>query len=521
MPRLSRRAISQICLNYNKNWGAVPHLRRVVQRSLPSSFNFQVCPMLPYLLKRVLFFIPTLLFVSLIAFGLSKVAPGDPVDIYSRGSGAGNKQDIKNSERVYQQTAVLLGLDKPAFYFSLSSAAFPDTLHRIVQKTHRAALKKLIAQYGNWESISLYRQRILELEHLLYHEIRDTGQFQQLSIVRGNVRELHTKYKQNEIEAILKEVRTRIHQDNLLNLAAIIRFERVMFAYGYVRWTATRSRLYIPDFKWYGFDNQYHHWISHFLIGDFGVSYQDGRPVADKINDALLWTLVMNGIAIFIAYLLSIPLGVFSAVHKDTWQDRVVTVLLFALHSLPIFWVAFLLLIFFTTPEYGMYFFPNPARGMGSLPSTAPFWDRFVESLSHLILPVFCLTYGSLAFISRQMRGGMLDVLQQDYIRTARAKGLGQRAVVWRHAFRNALFPIITLFASIFPAALAGSVVIESIFNIPGMGKLTISAINQQDWPLVYTILMFSALLTMIGILVADALYALLDPRVSYTNPKK
>lgn len=168
-----------------------------------------------------------------------------------------------------------------------------------------------------------------------------------------------------------------------------------------------------------------------------------------------------------------------------------------------------------------MYFFPNPARGMGSLPSTAPFWDRFVESLSHLILPVFCLTYGSLAFISRQMRGGMLDVLQQDYIRTARAKGLGQRAVVWRHAFRNALFPIITLFASIFPAALAGSVVIESIFNIPGMGKLTISAINQQDWPLVYTILMFSALLTMIGILVADALYALLDPRVSYTNPKK
>lgn len=114
------------------------------------------------------------------------------------------------------------------------------------------------------------------------------------------------------------------------------------------------------------------------------------------------------------------------------------------------------------------------------------------------------------------MRGGMLDVLQQDYIRTARAKGLGERKVIWKHAFRNALFPIITLFASVFPAALAGSVVIEWIYNIPGMGNLTLSAINERDWPIVYTVLMLSAILTMIGILIADVLYALLDPRVRF-----
>lgn len=475
--------------------------------------------MLRYLLKRLVFFVPTLFFVSLIAFGLSKVAPGDPVDIYSRSSSE-NSRDIANSERVYKQTAVFLGLDKPPFYGSLSSAAYPDTLYRIVQKNHRETLRKLIAQYGNWEAISLYRQRIQSFERFLNLELQDTGQYQELPIVRGNVRELYTQYQQNEIEAIFEDLRSRIRKDSLLNLAAIIRFEQVTASYGYVRWSATPNKLYIPDFKWYGFDNQYHHWIRNFLSGNFGIAYIDGRPVADKINDALFWTLMMNGIAILLAYLLSIPLGVFSAVRKDTWQDRFTTVFLFVLHSLPVFWIATLLLIFFTTPEYGMYIFPNAANGMGELPRTAPFWSRFWEAAAHLILPVFCLTYGSLAFISRQMRGGMLDVLQQDYIRTARAKGLDERAVVWHHAFRNALFPIITLFASVFPAALAGSVVIEAIFNIPGMGKLTVDAISQRDWPVVYTVLMFSAILTMIGILIADVLYALLDPRISYSNRK-
>jgi peptide/nickel transport system permease protein len=466
------------------------------------------------------FFIPTLFFVSLIAFGLSKVAPGDPVEIYSKSSSE-NSRDVANSDRVYQQTAAFLGLDKPTFYFSLSSAAYPDTLYRIVQQPQREAARKLIAQYGNWDAISRYRLHIQSFERFLNLDLQHTDQYQALSIVRGNVHELYTQYKHNEIEAILKDLQNRIHKDSLLNLAASDRLERMADSYVQVRQHITRSKLYLPDFKWYGFDNQYHHWMSKFLRGNFGVAYTDGRPVADKINDALFWTLMMNGIAILLAYLLSIPLGIFSAVRKDTWQDQLITISLFVLHSLPVFWIATLLLIFFTTPEYGMYIFPNASNGMGALPRTAPFWNRFLEAAAHLILPVFCLTYGSLAFISRQMRGGMLDVLQQDYIRTARAKGLGERAVIWHHAFRNALFPIITLFASVFPAALAGSVVIERIFNIPGMGNLTVQAINQRDWPIVYTVLMFSAILTMIGILIADVLYAVLDPRISYSNRKK
>ncbi|HNI45181.1 MAG TPA: ABC transporter permease, partial [Chitinophagales bacterium] len=232
------------------------------------------------------------------------------------------------------------------------------------------------------------------------------------------------------------------------------------------------------------------------------------------IWDAVRWTLLINVVSLTISYLLSIVLGVWSAVRKGTLSDQISTALLFVLYSLPSFWVATILIVFFTSPEYGMNFFP-PGQ-VTDLPSDAPFMKRFFDIAYHLFLPILCITYGSLAFISRQMRGGMLSVLKQDYIRTARAKGLSEDQVVWKHAFRNSLFPIITLFAAIFPATIAGSVVIEVIYSIPGMGMLTLNSITARDWPVVFTVLLFAAVLTMIGNLVADLLYALVDPRVSF-----
>ena len=151
--------------------------------------------------------------------------------------------------------------------------------------------------------------------------------------------------------------------------------------------------------------------------------------------------------------------------------------------------------------------------GLGDLSTSAPFWNRFWERLSHLILPIFCVTYGTVAFISRQVRGSMLDVIQKDFIRTAFAKGIPRKRVVWHHAFRNALFPLITLIALVFPAALGGSVVVEVIFNIPGMGRLLFDSILSRDWPVVFMVLMIVTLLTVLGNLVADVLYNLADPR--------
>jgi peptide/nickel transport system permease protein len=171
-----------------------------------------------------------------------------------------------------------------------------------------------------------------------------------------------------------------------------------------------------------------------------------------------------------------------------------------------------MLVFFFCGGDY-LSWFPDPNY---MVPEDASFIQRFFTKLYMLILPLFCWTYGSLAFISRQMRGGILQNITQDYIQTARAKGNDERTIVWKHAFKNSLLPVITLFGSIFPIAISGSFVIESIFNIPGMGKLTLDAFASRDYPIIFTVTMFTAILTLIGNLVADVLYVWVDPRISY-----
>ena len=212
------------------------------------------------------------------------------------------------------------------------------------------------------------------------------------------------------------------------------------------------------------------------------------------------------------AFLLSIPLGVWAAVKRGQRTDRIISLGTFMLFSLPAFWVGTMLLVFFTSGAYGMDYFPGP--GLGPVSATAPWWKQIGQAAPHLMLPILCIAYPALAFISRQMRGSMATALSQDFVRTARAKGMSERVVIWRHAFRNALFPIITMVASIFPGAIAGSLVIELIFNIPGMGPALFTAILQKDWAIVLSVLMLSSVLTMVGMLVADILYAAVDPRV-------
>lgn len=459
--------------------------------------------MLKYIIKRLLLFIPTLIVISFLAFGLSKCTPGDPVP---------PPGEDDHTERSYRQAAKQLGLDKPAFYFNFTSAAYPDTLYRIVHKYEREAVSKLIGQYGNWPAIEKYANQINKLKILL-GELPDTIGAISKAKVLPELKLMEVNFAEKSIAAKFKRIDRNIKKDSTLHGTNIVEeIEQLNLLYQNIKEQPTRNRLYLPAFYWYGFDNQYHHWLTRFLKGDFGVSEVNGQSVADIIWKALRWTLLINGVAILVAYLFSIPIGVYVATHQGKPIDRITSVILFMLHSLPSFWVATLAIVFLTTPEYGMDWFPT--LGLGNYAEGTPFWERFWGRAWHMVLPVFCLSYGSLAFISRQMRGAMVDVLRQDFIRTAKAKGLSSKIVVWKHGFRNALFPIITMFASILPASIAGSVVIEVIFNIHGMGKVMIDSIGNKDWTVVYAILMLASILTMLGILIADIMYAAIDPRV-------
>lgn len=469
-----------------------------------------------YLLKRLLYFIPTLLVISLLAFALSKMAPGDPVEMRLRGESnfeAGPWGEVGISNRVYRQTAANLGLDKPVFYFSLLPAAYPDTLSRILIRDHRQTLRKLVAQHGHWPLIEAYYHQLIDWETQLY-QLPDSLEQNPLVQLRKDTRRLYFAYRDRDVQRILDQLSGGLTQHPQLDEVLQKKFQRLTDAYDRLLGAPLDRGRFIPSLRWHGFDNQYHHWLANFVRGDFGISYYYKQPATQKILEALRWTIWLNGAAILLAYLIALPIGVLAGAGAGGRFDRISSTVLFMLYSLPSFWIATLLLIFFTNGIYGMDWFP--ATGVGRVSEAMSPGERFLERAHHFILPVFCLTYGALAFISRQMRGGMVEALRQNYIRTARAKGLPERKVVWKHAFRNALFPIITLLAGVLPAVLAGSVAIEVIFSIPGMGKLTIESIVRNDWPVVYAILMLAAILTMAGILLADLLYAWADPRVRF-----
>jgi len=261
---------------------------------------------------------------------------------------------------------------------------------------------------------------------------------------------------------------------------------------------------------------QYGIWLWNMIRGDFGNSFVDNRPVMGKITERLPITMPIILLSVMLQYIIAIPIGIYSAARQYSFWDRATTVLLFILYSLPTFWIATMSIVFLSNVEYLKIF---PTSGLATLGSDSwSFGERLWDRIWHLILPVACFTYPTFAFLSRQMRSSMLEVIRQDYIRTARAKGLKEKTVVLKHALKNSLIPIITLFANVFPALVGGSVIIETIFSIPGIGQLAFQAIVARDYPLVMAELVLAAFLTMVGLLVMDILYAFVDPRIAFTR---
>lgn len=261
---------------------------------------------------------------------------------------------------------------------------------------------------------------------------------------------------------------------------------------------------------------QYGLWLWNMLRGDFGNSFVDNRPVLEKILERIPVTLSISIFVIFLEYLIAIPIGIYSAARQYSFWDRFSTFILFVLYSLPTFWIATMCIVFLANVEYLKIF---PTSGLTTLGSDNwSFFARMWDRIQHLILPITCYAYVSFAFLSRQMRGSMLEVIRQDYIRTARAKGLTEKTVVLKHALRNSLIPIITLLGTILPALVGGSVIIETIFSIPGVGQLAFQALISRDYPLIMAELVMSALLTVVGLLVVDILYAYVDPRIAFTR---
>ncbi|NOZ23410.1 MAG: ABC transporter permease [Planctomycetes bacterium] len=257
-------------------------------------------------------------------------------------------------------------------------------------------------------------------------------------------------------------------------------------------------------------ETQYFLWIRDLVTLKL-KSFKDGRPVLTRIAERLPYTIYLNLVQVIIIFSLAIPVGIFSAVRRYSLADHTLTLLAFMGISLPSFWVAYLL-IFFVVGTLGLPVLGASTFGLVPLPSVATIADR----IWHLTLPAIVGAIGGIAGLSRYMRGSMLEVMQQDYIRTARAKGLTENDVTYRHGLKNALLPFITIFGFLIPSLIGGSVIIESIFAWPGIGRLAYDSVLSRDYPTIMTITTISAVLVLIGNLVADVLYAVVDPRIRY-----
>jgi len=294
------------------------------------------------------------------------------------------------------------------------------------------------------------------------------------------------------------------------------------FSVGSLRTSETAGqswKKYVPVVHFYGAENQYHKWISNIIFhGDFGTSYETQLPVANEIVSHLPWTILLTFLSTLLAFGISIPIGMYAAEKKGRTFDKFSSVGLFILFSLPNFFVASMLLVFFANPQFLGWFPESGVQDAVSFNDNWPFWLKIEHWAPYLVLPLITYAYSSFAFLSRQMRAGALEIFDQEYITTARAKGLPQGKVLWKHVFRNSLAPIITAFANAFPVAVTGSIIVESLFSIPGMGREIYQAVLNYDYPVIVAIFMIIGLLSITGYLVSDILYALTDPRVSFSK---
>lgn len=280
----------------------------------------------------------------------------------------------------------------------------------------------------------------------------------------------------------------------------------------------TARQLQAQREKWHLNDPvhmQYFYWIHDLVNLDFGKSLKTNEDVTTLIWRAVPITLIMGLISTILAYLIAIPIGIKASQKPGGTFDKVTSTLLFMLYSLPSFWIGTLALMYLTKGSGALEIFPPGRVYSIDYDVSWTFLQKLGDITWHLILPTLIYTYGSFAYISRQMRGAMLETLRQDYIRTARAKGLSERIVVWKHALRNSLIPIITLLAGLLPSLIGGSVIIETIFSIPGMGRLATNALREVDYPIIMGELVFAAVLTMVGVLISDLLYSAVDPRIA------
>lgn len=465
--------------------------------------------MLTYLLKRISTLLLSLWIISVCLFFLQKNATVDVVMLQSKARSNGSFYvHPLAAEKVYRAEAVRLNLDRPLFYFAMKPVMFPDTFYKVQYPEAVKVQKKLLLATGDWALVQTYFQTLTAF----YEKVAQTENGQVSIFWKQQLHEMANTADLSVVKAAC-QASGEMREPYIEELRKI---EGLLIRLSY---QSPSFFSWLPFPRWNGFDNQFHLWFSKIIHGDIGISSRDGRPVLDKLKEAIPWTLWVNGLAILLAYMFAMPVGILMAVLPKSRWLRWINNFLLALYALPAFWVGSMLLFQATLPEYGFSFFS--ISGWSGLQREGGFLSQPIPFLLQLSLPVFCMSYGLAAYLTSYMQSTFSKVLKEPYMLFAKTKGISRTRLYFKHALPNALLPQIVFVAGIIPALITGSVVIEVIFNIPGMGRLFIDSMLSQDFTTVYSFVLLVSVLTAVGLIVSDILLVVTDPRIRLSRENR
>ncbi len=443
--------------------------------------------MVNYAIKRLLYVLPTLLIVMLMVFLLSKAHRNDPAEAKCRLEGI--TPGHVNENREYAKHYTDLGLNKAAFYVSIAPDFYHPHINNIVDRTLRQQMIAFEDQKIQYRYIEHY---LAQRDALIRKQLADTT-------------------LQNNHAAISKtQFITNIFtlSDHVKSLPASTEWVEMVSTL-----KKGQTTYYLPRLQWHGTANQFHQWAKKAIIFEFGTSIEDGQSIAMKVKSALKWTLLLSFISLLLTAIISILSGSYSGFYAGSWWDKISHIFWMVLYSIPSFWLASMLIMYCTSDIYGLHIFASPGNWM--IDDKKSFLGQVLASSSQLILPILCLVVNDIAFFSRLTRNNVRSQKAELFTTMAMARGIKDRDILWRYVMPNSLIALVTFLIGMIPACFSGALIIEIVFNIPGMGQLMFDSIQHADWQVVFAIVLIIAVVTIITMAIGDVLYMWLNPKIT------
>ena len=473
-----------------------------------------------------MFFVPSVFFISVLCFLLIRSVPGDTVDFIIRSQtdeqSRGDSRELFTKK--YREKARELGADLPPFYIELSTLATPRNLSYEWNPVRRDIISKLIDATGNAKASEAWYSSVESMDAQL-HKFGSLSTDKQLVIdAKRAADKLLYVHEEEEIKESLTELKEILQSDSIYNKQTSAWVGEAETRWKNLQNNKTVWKNYIPLPRFHS-RCAYDIWLlgdgksnRGVIRGDFGLSIIDKKPVADSLLERVGLTVTLSLISVVLAFLVSIPLGILSAIYNRTAFEKVISTVVFIFYALPSFWVASLSIMWLAGGDGLDWFAPY---GTGKITDDMNLWNIIVLKWEHFALPVFAWTYSGIAFITKQTKIAVLDNTEKLYVKSAIARGLPFKHILWKHIMPNSLRPLITMGANILPGLIGGSVILETIFSLPGLGEWAYRAFLYRDFPVIMAVLFWGSLLTLTGYLISDILLAVTDPKIRFTSHKK